>query len=339
MFDESPYDGSSVRHGTTVERSRMTSTSASTPRTPPPRVTVPGRSPLPHNGHPKHGDAKNLHGDDLDLTEQSEKTPNIEGGGEGPNRRFRPSLALLWLSAIGLGALLAFFLFGRDETLRPDEVELAIDEALTDAFDATTLPPDRGPAIYGTVFPSLVLIQVGDGEDGGLGSGVIINADGSIMTSDHVVTGGGPITVTFTDGTTATGQVTESVPEMDIAIVQTDVLPDVVVPATFGGTPAIGSRVYAVGNPLGLSASISTGVVSATGRVITRDEGEPLEDLIQFDAAVNPGSSGGPLLDENAQLIGIVTALANPTGEDFFSGIGFAVPIQNAAGQTGGPEQ
>ena len=126
---------------------------------------------------------------------------------------------------------------------------------------------------------------------------------------------------------------------MDIAILQTAALPDVVVPATFGGTPAIGSRVYAVGNPLGLSASISTGVVSQTGRTISRDVGEPLEDLIQFDAAVNPGSSGGPLLDENAQLIGIVTALANPTGEDFFSGIGFAVPIQNAAGQTGGPEQ
>ena len=126
---------------------------------------------------------------------------------------------------------------------------------------------------------------------------------------------------------------------MDIAIIQTDQRPDVVVPATFGGTPAVGSRVYAVGNPLGLSGSISTGVVSATGRTIGRDEGEPLEDLIQFDAAVNPGSSGGPLLDDNAQLIGIVTALANPTGEDFFSGIGFAVPIQNAGAAAGGPEQ
>ncbi len=318
----------------------MTSTSPPTPRIPPPRVSVPGRSPLPENEQETNGastlDLTGLNGDGVDRGDHGDD--RSEANAKSPTRG-RVLTALLWLSAIGLGALLAFFIFGRDETLAPDEVDTAIDAALSEAFENTTVPPDRGPAIYGTIFPSLVLIQVGEGDDGGLGSGVIINADGSIMTSEHVVAGADEITVTFTDGTTAIGQVTESVPEMDIAVIQTNALPDVVVPATLGGTPAIGSRVYAVGNPLGLSASISTGVISATGRTINRDDGAPLEDLIQFDAAVNPGSSGGPLLDENAQLIGIVTALVNPTGEDFFSGIGFAVPIQNAAGETGGLEQ
>ena len=309
----------------------MSFTSPPTPRTPPPRVSVPGRSPLPENG--------NGSGPEVDASDEIDPIEPVDTTDPNARRRSVLTAAAMWLSAIGLGALVAFLVFGRDPTVAPAEVESAIDEAITSAFDATTIPPDRGPAIYGTIFPSLVFIQVGSGDDGGLGSGVIINADGSIMTSAHVVAGQTDITVTFTDGSTAQAQVAESIPEMDIAILQTAELPDVVVPATLGGTPAVGSRVYAVGNPLGLSGSISTGVISATGRTINRDDGEPLEDLIQFDAAVNPGSSGGPLLDDNAQLIGIVTALANPTGEDFFSGIGFAVPIQNAAGAAGGPEQ
>lgn len=303
-------------------------------------MSVPGRSRLPRtqNGNGS-GDHINL--DNPDSPDVDGRDLGDESAGEQPASSGRSKLGvlLLWLSAIGLGAVVAFLFFGREPTAAPSEVDAAIDEALTDAFASTTIAPDRGPAIYGTIFPSLVFIQVGDGESGGLGSGVIINADGSIMTSDHVVAGEDQISVTFTDGTVSPGQVIQSIPEMDIAIIQTDQRPDVVVPATFGGTPAVGSRVYAVGNPLGLSGSISTGVVSATGRTIGRDEGEPLEDLIQFDAAVNPGSSGGPLLDDNAQLIGIVTALANPTGEDFFSGIGFAVPIQNAGAAAGGPEQ
>ncbi len=316
----------------------MSFTSPPTPRTPPPRVSVPGRTPLPEagrtNGHaPDTVERENEHDD-----ESVARLIDSETTSQGNQRRLITTVAL-WLSAIGLGALVAFLLFGRDPTVGPEAVDSAIGDALTEAFDATTIAPDRGPAIYSTIFPSLVFIQVGNGDDGGLGSGVVINADGSIMTSDHVVAGETDITVTFTDGTTAQGQVTESIPEMDIAILRTTTLPDVVVPATFGSTPVVGSRIYAVGNPLGLSGSISTGVVSATGRTIGREPGEPLEDLIQFDAAVNPGSSGGPLLDDNAQLIGIVTALANPTGEDFFSGIGFAVPIQNAAGAAGGPEQ
>lgn len=315
----------------------MTLPSPPARRTPPPQVSVPGR--------PSRRGPDALAGEP-DSNEVEIAAAEARAAFELEQReklRTRRLGLTAWVSAIALGALVAFLTFGTKETVNQSQVNETVGAALGDAFSSTTQPPDRGPAIYGTVFPSLVFIEVegntGDSSSVGLGSGVIINADGSIMTSDHVVAGNSTITVTFTDGTTSAAVVTESFPEMDIAVLQTATLPDVVVPATFGGSPAIGSRVYAVGNPLGLSGSISTGIVSATGRTISREDGEPLEDLIQFDAAVNPGSSGGPLLDDNAQLIGIVTALVNPTGEDFFSGIGFAVPIQNAAGAAGGPQQ
>jgi S1-C subfamily serine protease len=105
------------------------------------------------------------------------------------------------------------------------------------------------------------------------------------------------------------------------------------VPAVLGGGVRIGDDTYSVGNPLGLADSITAGVVSGLNRSIGREDGGgELKGLIQFDAAVNPGSSGGPLLNRQGQVVGIVTALANPTGQRFFVGIGFAVPITSAGG-------
>jgi S1-C subfamily serine protease len=100
----------------------------------------------------------------------------------------------------------------------------------------------------------------------------------------------------------------------------------------------VGDETYAVGNPLGLAASMSAGVISGFNRSLPLDDGdERLEGLIQFDAAVNPGNSGGPLLNRNGQVIGIVTALANPSEQNFFIGIGFAVPIDEAVAAAGAP--
>ena len=113
-------------------------------------------------------------------------------------------------------------------------------------------------------------------------------------------------------------------------------------PATIGNPSAlrVGDDVFAVGNPLGLVASLSAGVVSGTGRQSTpHGREEPIQDLIQFDAAVNPGNSGGPLLNRGGQVVGIVTGLMNPTEQDVFIGIGFAVPIDVAASAAGGPGQ
>ncbi len=243
----------------------------------------------------------------------------------------------LWLIAIGLGAVAALLFLDREDTSTPAEVDAAIDEALS----TTTIPPDRGPAIFGTIIQSVVFIQVGEpgSATGSIGTGVIINADGTIMTSNHVVDGGQPITVTFTDGTSSSAQIIESRPELDIATIAANTLPQVVVPAVLGGSVPVGAEVYAVGNPLGLGGSFSEGVVSGLDRTLPLEDGQLLEDLIQFDAAVNPGSSGGPLVNANAQVVGIVTALVNPTGSDFFAGIGFAVPIETAGGAAGGPEQ
>jgi S1-C subfamily serine protease len=103
------------------------------------------------------------------------------------------------------------------------------------------------------------------------------------------------------------------------------------------GGGQVGDEVYAVGHPLGLVGSMSGGIISGLGRSVPLDDELTLQGLIQFDAAVNPGNSGGPLLNRNGQVIGIVTALANPTDQNFFVGIGFAVPIETAGAGANGP--
>ena len=187
------------------------------------------------------------------------------------------------------------------------------------------------PAIYQRVAPSVVTIRVGHA----LGTGVIVSDGGAILTADHVVAAGGTIAVTFADGTVATATVASANKKMDIALLSPAKLPQVVVPAALGGGADIGASVVALGNPLGLTDSVSAGVVSGLNRTADTDTGQR-SGLIQFDASVNPGSSGGPLVDDRGLVIGIVVALADPDGQDAFAGIGFAVPIGTALGG-GGP--
>jgi S1-C subfamily serine protease len=111
----------------------------------------------------------------------------------------------------------------------------------------------------------------------------------------------------------------------------------VIVPAVLGGGGEVGDETYAVGHPLGYVASLTSGVISGLDRSIKATDGQTLRGLIQFDAAVNPGNSGGPLLDRSGQVIGIVTALANPSRDGYFIGIGFAVPIGTAGGAANAP--
>jgi putative serine protease PepD len=186
------------------------------------------------------------------------------------------------------------------------------------------------PGIYQLVGPSVVLVRTSHD----LGTGVIVSDDGTIMTANHVVAGGGTITVTFADGTTSKAAVTSASAAMDIATLTPQKLPSVVVPAALGGGAEVGAQVVAIGNPLGLTDSVSAGVVSGLDRTAETDTGKR-SGLIQFDAAVNPGSSGGPLLDSRGLVIGIVVAIAAPDGQDAFAGIGFAVPIAAALGGPG----
>jgi S1-C subfamily serine protease len=208
--------------------------------------------------------------------------------------------------------------------------------------DQRNTPPDAAMA-YRRIVPSLVTVTTTQARSGTrgprseLGAGVVLNAQGLVLTALHVVDDGGRIQVQFADGTRATARVVRRQPENDIAVLGVDRLPQVVVPAVLGGVANVGDAVFPVGNPLGLPGSLTAGVVSALGRSIGTGAGRSLKGLIQFDAAVNPGNSGGPLLDRDGHVVGIVTALANPSGQPYFVGIGFAVPIAAAGGAAGAP--
>jgi S1-C subfamily serine protease len=211
---------------------------------------------------------------------------------------------------------------------------------------SATPRPAFSARVYQLILPSLVLIKTQDEnseDDEGVrvGSGVVINDSGDILTALHVVSGTTEIEISFADGTEARAEIIASEPENDIAVLHPSRPPEVIVPAVLGNPNAmrVGDETYAVGNPLGLSGSMSAGVISGFDRSLPlNDRGDRLEGLIQFDAAVNPGNSGGPLLNRNGQVIGIVTALANSLEQNFFTGIGFAVPIDTAGGAAGAPD-
>jgi putative serine protease PepD len=194
------------------------------------------------------------------------------------------------------------------------------------ASTATLTVPD----IYQRLAPSVVVVRTSHD----LGTGVIVADNGTILTANHVIAGGGAVTVTFADGTTARATVTGTNPKLDIATLTPAKLPQVVVPATLGGGADVGAPVVAIGNPLGLTDSVSAGVISGLDRTADTNDGK-FSGLIQFDASVNPGSSGGPLLDAHGLVIGIVVSIATPTREDAFAGIAFAVPIGAAVGGQG----
>ncbi len=197
--------------------------------------------------------------------------------------------------------------------------------------------------VYQTLLPSVVRIETTRGAkanatsmtESAIGTGVIANADGSILTALHVVADARAITVSYTDGTTSPATVASSDPDNDIAVLDPQKGPETLVPATLGGGVQVGDKVVAIGNPLGLTMSTSDGVVSGVDRDLAADQEGATRGLIQFDAAVNPGSSGGPLINDQGAVVGIVVSLANPTSAGTFIGIGFAVPIGTALGGGG----
>ena len=220
-----------------------------------------------------------------------------------------------------------------------------VNESVTQALADATPMPAYSSLVYQVIQPSIVLIQVqtiGENaeEEDGLGTGVVINDDGDILTSLHVVTNTTSIQLTFADGTESGAQVIAMVPEDDIAVLRAEQLPALLVPATLGNPNAmhIGDEAFVVGHPLGLYGSMSTGVISGLDRTFRPPNSEQrLRGLIQIDAAVNPGNSGGPLLNRYGQVVGIVAGLANPTENNVFIGIGFAVPIDVAGAAAGLP--
>jgi S1-C subfamily serine protease len=261
-------------------------------------------------------------------------------------QRIRPYARSLALFASGgLAVLVALMVFN---TLVPGPTQLTmheVNDSIAQALASATPPPAFSARVYEAIRPSLVLIQTQvPGENGeeesGLGSGIVINDRGAILTSLHVIENASDILLTFADGTQSSAQVMIEQPENDIAVLSASQLPELLVPAILGNPNAmrVGDEAFAVGNPFGLYSTMTAGVISGFERTFQPpDSDRRLEGLIQIDAAVNPGNSGGPLLNRNGQVIGIVTGIANPTEQEVFVGVGFAVPIQVAAAAAGSP--
>ena len=191
--------------------------------------------------------------------------------------------------------------------------------------------------LYQRANPAVVYIQILAKDEETLiplasGSGFVIDTEGHIVTNDHVVEDADVVQVTFPDGSVADAQILGQDSYSDLAVIEVDVPPELLVPLELGdsSTLQVGQRVIAIGNPFGLEGTMTTGIVSALGRTlpsqVLQDGGSfSNPEIIQTDAAINPGNSGGPLLDTRGRVIGVSTAIRTNIGVN--SGVGFAVPV------------
>jgi S1-C subfamily serine protease len=258
--------------------------------------------------------------------------------GRQPGRPVRWLLAGVALAVIAV--VVADLWISRRPAADAKHVNGIVDQKVGAAILQLQSQPPVAAQVYGAARAGLVVIEsrpTGASDKENLGSGIVVDTQGDILTALHVVAGGSAIKVTFADGTASAASIKSSDPSHDIAVLSAEQPPSVIVPEVLGGAAQIGDETFAVGNPLGLVGSLSGGVISGLDRSFPLADGRTLSGMIQFDAAVNPGSSGGPLLNRKGQVIGIVTGLANPEGAKDFVGIGFAVPIGTAGGAAGAP--
>ena len=246
---------------------------------------------------------------------------------------------MLALVAGGVGGGVATLINGRGSTGVLNALSQPVNTQPTASTGGTIVQ------VASKVLPSVVQIQVVVGQSGGEGSGIVLSSDGEILTNNHVVeaasgAGKGAITVAFQDGSTATGTILGRDPSSDIAVIKVD--KNGLTPVTIGssGSLVVGQNVVAIGSPLGLAGTVTSGIVSALNRPVSAS-GESsstsqasIIDAIQTDAAINPGNSGGPLVNMNGELVGINSAIASlgaTQGSQSGSiGLGFAIPIDQA---------
>jgi len=250
---------------------------------------------------------------------------------------------MAWLQArtrrerveLALTAILVFAAISLSVSALPQGVQLGT------VANPVPTPTLTIPELYTKLAQTVVTVrsELADGKTA-LGSGVIIDEDADILTALHVVADATRITVTFADGLTVEAKIFAKQPDNDIAGIRALGHPDNMAVATMGNPNnlTIGEDAIVIGNPFGLSRSLSTGVISGLHRTIQPPgAAKPMTELIQFDASVNPGNSGGPLFNRDGDVVGIVSGLANPNGQASFAGIGFAVNIQAAGGAVGVP--
>ncbi|WP_380165469.1 S1C family serine protease [Jannaschia sp. R86511] len=292
-------------------------------------------------------------------------TPPTAGPAPRPHRRRRLPLvatavgATVVMAAAGVGAG-AVVVSNADDVLAAlrdapvaaavaadDTADTAADGTVTDATaDGAASGPVDGVdwgAVATAVQPGVVAIQVAGADgSGGEGSGVVIDEQGHVLTNNHVVAtaaGGGQVRVTLSDGRVLAAEIVGLDPSTDLAVLQLADAPDDLTVAELGRSEdvQVGDPVMAIGNPLGLSGTVTTGIVSALDRPVTTQSvgvasGEPVVTAaVQTDAAVNPGNSGGPLVDAQGRVVGINSSIAGLSGGSGSIGLGFAIPVDAAA--------
>ncbi|MES2887265.1 MAG: trypsin-like peptidase domain-containing protein [Pseudomonadota bacterium] len=266
------------------------------------------------------------------------------------SRTLRRIPALNWLLMVALLVTTTWALTGQWQARRsaavftPAQLK-AIDVEVRRSLSQRPLPSPVAKA-YERIAPSVVRV-VGLGTPGtqgtpsvpeGIGTGVVIVDNGTILTNLHVVQRARRIKVMFSDGHESTAELVSVDAANDLAVLRAKTIPDDLQAATLRSTADLqpGDTVVTVGFPFGIGPSVSSGVISGLQREYRSPDGQQvISNLIQFDAAANPGNSGGPLLTQDGEVVGIVTAILNPAQQRVFIGIGFAVPIENAASGAG----
>ena len=279
--------------------------------------------------------------------------PATEPAGEPLRARpWRAALAraavnprVTWSALALLGVLLLVSMLQRGPLGPQSLTQKDIDAAVLRTLTTQNLPSPAARAAE-KIRPAVVRVKSfvtndkGEEIEHGVGTGVVIVDKGVILTNLHVVQAAQTIKLVFSDGSESLASITGAQPENDLAVLQAHTIPDDLIAATLRSTTDLvpGDEVVAVGFPFGIGPSTSAGVISGLGRSFRSPEGEQeVGNLIQFDAAANPGNSGGPLVTMDGEVVGIVTGILNPTSHRTFVGIGFAVPIESAAAAAGLP--
>ena len=236
------------------------------------------------------------------------------------------------IATIGV-AFAVFVMLSSTSEIPNTELIVSNGNHLETVGDITSIQASSGFSlieIFEKTEESVVQVNVrandGTSKPGSMGSGFVYSDKGYIITNNHVVDDAGKVTVTFLDGESYTAKIIGTDPDLDLAVLKVEVGATYLQPIPMGDSSQlkVGEQITAIGNPFGLSGSMTSGIISQMGRLLPQDSGYSIPDVIQTDAAINPANSGGPLLNMNGEVVGINTAIQSATGE--FTGVGFAVP-------------